>query len=442
MNALIAHRGPDAENVWFDAEAGIALAHRRAGDRRSFGSGQAQAVAFPPMGVSSSPSMAKSTIMPTSGASWTMPASARVARPVRHRSSPRGDHRVGRRRNGRAPQGDVRLCPVGPPRAYPHACSRPDGRKAPLFRVAGPGSSRALLSAPTWQRCDGIQRSRGSLTGRRSRSWSAISTFPSRGQFIQGISKLPAGTIHTIDPATERSQTIEFWNTIEEAAAAKRAVWRNRGRRHRRLGPRAERAVGGQMMADVPLGAFLSGGINSSTIVALMQRLSTRPVKTFTIGFDSSDTTKLFMQGRSPRTSARTTRTHPAAAGRHCDHSCLARNIQRALRRSLANPDVPRQSTGSRAGYRSLSGDAGDEPGGYNRHVYAHCRWPKIERLPQMLRHVSSRPRCCPCRPRLGTAPRGFSGDNRTASRATRCTRQVKRWARPMTRTCTTVSLR
>jgi len=103
---------------------------------------------------------------------------------------------------------------------------------------------------------------------------------------LKGIHKLPAGswlryrdgevTVHRYwDPA---AIPVRAWDT-GEAVEALRACLR--------------RAVTSQMMADVPLGAFLSGGVDSSTLVAFMSEASSQPVQTFSIGFDDGSYNEL-----------------------------------------------------------------------------------------------------------------------------------------------------
>jgi asparagine synthase (glutamine-hydrolysing) len=95
---------------------------------------------------------------------------------------------------------------------------------------------------------------------------------------------LPA---HILSVSRETPPDIQcYWNLRSLAAAGQRAIDdRPDDEQLDDLQSLLRDAVGRQMLADVPLGAFLSGGIDSSTVVALMQDQSARPVRTFSIGF-------------------------------------------------------------------------------------------------------------------------------------------------------------
>lgn len=103
--------------------------------------------------------------------------------------------------------------------------------------------------------------------------------------------KLPPGHILTIsDPAAPLPEAIPYWSA-EDAAC--RGLAQPFAGDEREATEELDRlladAVRLQMQSDVPLGALLSGGIDSSTVVSLMQAASTRPVETFSIGFDQEE---------------------------------------------------------------------------------------------------------------------------------------------------------
>jgi len=105
---------------------------------------------------------------------------------------------------------------------------------------------------------------------------------PAPRSIYAGIRKLPAA--HAMSIGRERSRIWRYWDPVPIAAGPRLAIGPDDALDE--LERLLRDALRGQMIADVPLGAFLSGGIDSSAVVSMMTELSTRPVRTFTIGFD------------------------------------------------------------------------------------------------------------------------------------------------------------
>ena len=111
---------------------------------------------------------------------------------------------------------------------------------------------------------------------------------PAPYSIYQNIYKLPPGTILRVCPhGAQRVELQPYWSAKAVVETGLAHPFRgDETQAVEQLDPAvARKAVGLRMVADVPLGAFLSGGVDSSTVVALMQAQSARPVRTFSIGF-------------------------------------------------------------------------------------------------------------------------------------------------------------
>lgn len=152
-------------------------------------------------------------------------------------------------------------------------------------------------------------------------------------------------------------------------------------------------AVKRQMLSDVPLGAFLSGGIDSSLIVSLMQEQSDKPIKTFSIGFED----KAFNEAEFAKEVANHLKT---------EHTEVYVSPEEALSviDKLADiydepfsdsSQIPTYLVANKAREYvtvALSGDAGDELFcGYNRYIYTDKVWSKLSKIPLPLRQLGSK---------------------------------------------------
>lgn len=216
-----------------------------------------------------------------------------------------------------------------------------------------------------------------------------LNAVPTPNTIYRGIHKLVPGTFLRLTPGEIAGRELPlpnpYWSLREVAQAGQNHPFKGDERAAtEELDHLLRQAVAGQMIADVPLGAFLSGGIDSSTIVALMQNQASQPVKTFTIGFHEDGYDEA---------------AHARRVARHLgtDHTELYIAKDEALSviprlpaiydEPFADvsqiPTVLVSELARRHVTVSLSGDGGDELfGGYNRYVGAMSIWRKISWMP------------------------------------------------------------
>lgn len=215
---------------------------------------------------------------------------------------------------------------------------------------------------------------------------------PAPFSIFEGIAKLEPGVIATLSQADPVVRCEPYWRFLDVAASGRRTPFTGSADEAvDQLAILAGAAVGRQMVSDVPLGAFLSGGVDSSTVVALMQAQSATPVKTFTIGFSET---------------AYNEAEHAKAVASHLgtDHHELyvspddARAVIPNLPEIYCEPfadssQIPTYLVSQLARAHvtvSLSGDAGDELFcGYNRYVMTMQFWSRMARIPYPLRSAA-----------------------------------------------------
>jgi len=214
---------------------------------------------------------------------------------------------------------------------------------------------------------------------------------PSPFSIYRNVQKLPPGTMLRVSADGRPGEPEAWWSFKDRVEASKRSPFTGSFDEAMLLVDSALRSsVAEQMVSDVPLGALLSGGVDSSLIAALMQSAGSRPARTFCIGFSDASYNEA---------------VHAKAVASHLgtSHTEMIVEPRDALEVIPRLPDLYDEPFGDSSQIPTalvcklarqhvtvaLSGDAGDELfGGYNRYFWAERLWKNLSKVPPGMRRA------------------------------------------------------
>ncbi len=384
MADTLAHRGPDGADAWGDAAAGVGLGHRRLA-----------IIDLTPTGAQPMHSADGRYVMVYNGEVYNFRELRRELEPLGHAFRGTSDTEVmlaaiaqwGLEKAVTRFVGMFAFALFDRKERVLHLVRDRLGIK-PLYWSANDGlmlvgsELRALMAHPSF---------RAEIDREAVAAFLRYSYVPAPSTIFRGVQKLPPGSILTVKHGGAPTIT-PYWRlsevitraprrdmAVDEAAAALDELLRD--------------AVRGRMIADVPLGAFLSGGTDSATVVALMQACAQRPVRTFTIGFlEPAYDEAPYARDIAARLGTEHTEITLGAD----DAQSLVGNIADWFDEPFADSSQLPTYLVSRMTRRhvtvALSGDGGDELfGGYPKYDMLDTTWRRFGRLPHGLRALAGR---------------------------------------------------
>lgn len=242
---------------------------------------------------------------------------------------------------------------------------------------------KALRAHPDWE---------GDINADALADYMKLGYVPAPRSIYRGIYKLPPASIlslHTSDPPGHLPEPRAYWRAedlVERASAEKRAFSDDEALDQ--LEEVLKRSVRQMLRSDAPLGAFLSGGVDSSTVVALMKAASGASVRTFSIGFHEEG----YDEAHHAREMARHLETeHTELYAGPGEALEVIPHLPRLYDEPFADPSqIPTHLLCALTREHvtvALSGDGGDELfGGYNRYFWAPRVWRWNHRLPERVK--------------------------------------------------------